>query len=267
MHRSVVALLLVSALFPETRAGAQSAPAVESEPPLVVEPGAPALPDLDFDRDEFALAQRTVLKTRNWFLGSAAVFGVGWILLGTGIGQCQEFGGVDECTGRGDRLSRAGMTIVFVGSLAVLSTSITYAVRARQKRRFEQAMLEYLTQGRSGLPPLAFDEYRLADAKDRSRRARNGLIGSTAMFAVGSIFLGLAIPRCEAGNGRLLCTDPGYAHFTIGMTVAGSGAIGMIVSGALLGVRNSNKRSLERWTRQRQGAGLRWDPASRSFVF
>ena len=267
-HRAIIAaLLLLSLLATQAQARAQSPDEVERGLPPVAEPRVPSLPSPGFDPQEFEVARSAVLRTRNWFLGSVSVFAVGSVLLGTGIGQCREFGGIAACSGRGDRLSRAGLAIAWTGSLAVISTVIAYGVRVKQERQLQRLAVEHFTYGDPGLPPVSFDEYRLADAKDRSRRARNALIGSAAMLTVGSIFLGFAIPRCEAGNDGFVCTDPGYAHFALGLTLAGSGAIGTIVSAALLGVRNGKKRSLARSVHQRQVAGLRWDPALGCFVF
>lgn len=190
-----------------------------------------------------------------------------WLLLGPGIGQCQELGGIDPCTGRGDKLSRAGMTLVFVGSLALISTLPIYGVRVKQEKKLERLTLDYVTYGGRIAPSAPFEEYRLADAKDRSRRARNALIGSAVTLGLGSMFIGFAVPRCEMGDGRLLCTDPGYFHFTAGLTLGGAGALGVIVSGVLLHARNQKKKSLARSVRQRQGFGLRWNPTLGAFVF
>lgn len=269
MHlEGIVAVVLVVAFScAATPARAQWASEEERGLPVVTEPSEPLLVSPPFDPSEPEYTRRSVLRMRNWFLASASLFGVGWVLLGTGIGQCQEFGSVDECSGRGDRLSRAGMTIVFTGSLALISTLPWYGVRIKQERELERLTLDYVTYGGRIPTPTSYDQYQLADARDRSRRARNALIGSAATLGLGAMFLGFAIPRCEMSEGRLLCTDPGYFHFATGMTLAGSGAIGAIVSGALLGVRNRKKNSLERSASQRRGVGLRWDPVLGALVF
>jgi hypothetical protein len=260
-------LLFLAVLGAETQGRAQWASEEEQGLPVPTQPSEPLLLSPPFDPREPEYARGVVLRMRNWFLASASVFGVGWILLGTGIGQCQEFGSLDACSGRGDRLSRAGMTMVFVGSLAIICTLPWYGARIKQERELERLTLDYLTYGGRIPTPISFDEYQLADAKDRSRRARNALIGTTATLGVGTVFLGFAIPRCEGSEGRLLCSDSGYFHFTAGITLVGTGALGAIVSGALLGTRNRKRKSLEDSARQRKGAGLRWDPVLGALVF
>lgn len=266
-YLSIVALLLAGVLLIEAQAGAQEVTGVEAEPPLIAEPPVPAVSAMDFDRAKLELAREQVLRTRNWFLATGAVFGLGWVLLGAGMPQCETINGVEECTTRGGRLRNSGAALVTFGSIALIATSITFGVRSGQRKRLEHQTLQRLTEGGLTLPPLSFETYRLIDAQDRSARARNGLIGSAATFSVGWIFLGLAIPRCEAGNNGLQCTNPGYAHLAAGLTLTATGMIGMIVSGALLGVRKSKARGLEHSIGQRRGARLRWDPSSGSFVF
>jgi hypothetical protein len=53
----------------------------------------------------------------------------------------------------------------------------------------------------------------------------------------------------------------------LGLTFSGSGAIGMITSGILLGVRKRNERLLQRSIRRRNEARFRWDLQSGAFVF
>lgn len=148
------------------------------------------------------------------------------------------------------------------------ATSIMYGVRSGQQKELELQTLRRLIQG-GRYPPSAFlDEYRLSDAQERVRSTRNGLIASTAMFAVGRIFLGAAIPRSEAVPNYLLeCTGPRYAHLVVGLTISGSGAIGMVVSGILLGVRKRNERLLGQSIQRHGDKSFRWDPQSGSFVF
>ena len=54
----------------------------------------------------------------------------------------------------------------------------------------------------------------------------------------------------------------------LGGTIAGLAAIGMITSGAMLGVRNRTKREIERDIRRRYyGSRFHWDIDSGRFVF
>lgn len=234
---------------------------------IVIEPPDSALPPSEFDSSELELAAEQALRTRNWFLLSGAAFGFGWILLGAGISGCETINDVEVCSRPADKAGTVGAAFVVFSAVPLLVTAIMFGLRSGQKKELELRTLRRLTGDGVTPPPLSFDTYRLTDAQDRSRRARNGLIGSTALFAVGWIFLGVAIPRCEAGTNELLCTSPGYAYMTIGLTLTGAGAIGMVVSGILLGVRNGHKRTLARTIGRRPGARFRWDPRSASFVF
>ncbi len=88
------------------------------------------------------------------------------------------------------------------------------------------------------------------------------------MFSVGWIFLGIAIPRCQSTTDGLLdCTNPGYSHLVVGLTFTFSGAVGMLVSGALLGARKKNERVLQSSIARRQNARFRWDFKRGAFVF
>jgi hypothetical protein len=276
---TLAAIILVGVLAIEERAAAQSVPEVESETPaaggapsasapfVVTEPRGSAPPTLKFDPSELRLAEDGVLRTRNWFLLSSGVLAFGWIFLGVGISQCEWINDVALCTRTGDATWGIGATFVVFGTVSVIATSIIYGVRSGQKKKLELQTLRHLTEGGRRLPPASFDRYRLTDAESRIRRARNGLIGSAALFGLGWIFLGVAIPRCQSGVSELLCSSAGYAHLTVGITLTGAGAIGTIVSGVLLGVRKRNSRALRRSIGPRQGTGFRWDPQSGSFVF
>jgi len=276
----IVALGLAGSLLAEARVHAQDRLQVESAPPaqispssasdssIVFEPPYSAVPGLEFDSAALELAKGDVLWNRNWFLASSGAMALGWILLGAGISQCEWINGVEVCSASADNVGIAGAAIVILSGVPLVVTAIMYGVRAGQKKELELKTLRDLTDSGPHPPPASFDEYRLTDAQDRIRRARNGLIASAAMFGVGWFFLGAAIPRCETGTNDLLtCSGPGYAHLVVGLTITGSGTIGMIVSGILLGVRKGNERALQRSIRRRGDARLRWDPASGSFVF
>jgi len=137
-----------------------------------------------------------------------------------------------------------------------------------RKKELERLTLRDLTDDGRYSPPRAFDDWRLDDAQRRTRAARNGLIASASMFGFGWIFLGAAIPRCQTTtDGFLSFTNPGYSHLVIGLTFTFSGAIGMLVSGALLGARKQNQGVLESGIQQRRGARFRWDFERGAFVF
>jgi hypothetical protein len=272
------ALLLTWSPIAGERAVAQALPEVETtpaedaassipDPGFVTEPPGFTVPALEFDNSELELAGARVVRARNWFLLSGAAFAFGWILLGAGISGCETINDVEVCSRAADNTGEVGAAFVVFSGVPLLVTSIMFGVRSGQKKQLQLRTLQRLTNSGVSPPPASFDVYRLTDAKSRSRAARNGLFANTALFGFGWIFLGPAIPRCEARSGELVCTSPGYAYMTIGLTLTGAGTIGMIVSGILLGVRKRNERSLKRQTSRRPGARLHWDPYSGSFVF
>ena len=115
--------------------------------------------------------------------------------------------------------------------------------------------------------------YELEEANRRSRVVRNALIGTSVGFAVGAILAGVGASQCdwiEYSDGRddeLNCNKAGDVLLPLGGTFMGLGAIGMITTGIMLGVRNKQKREIERDMRNRYGGRFRWDLSSGRFVF
>lgn len=282
---AIAAFTLVGAMVVELPCAAQQQPDVKSETPseinrsstpldstIVTEPPVPMLPKrtvpaLEFDSEELDKATSSVLWNRNWFLASGSAQALGWILLGAAFSQCETINGVEVCPRAADKTGTAGAAIVVLSGVPLIVTSIMYGIRAGQKKELESLTLRDLTDHGRHPPPAGFDQWRLDDAQARIRSARNGLIASTSMFAFGWIFLGAAIPRCPSTTDGLSCTNAGYAHLVIGLTFTGSGAIGMLVSGILLGARKKNERVLRRSIDRRKNARFRWDPERGSFVF
>lgn len=122
-------------------------------------------------------------------------------------------------------------------------------------------------------PPPAYLEYELAEAKERSRRTRVALIATSVVFGVGLVLAGAGASQCEVitrvdRNDEYVCNDAGDVLVPLGASLSVAGAIGMITSGAMLGVRNRTKREIERDLRRRYyGRGLQWDTRSGRFVF
>ena len=115
----------------------------------------------------------------------------------------------------------------------------------------------------------------LEEAKARSRRTRNALIGTSAGFAVGAILAGIGLSQCqevpkEQANtyDSLLCNNAGKVMLPLGGTIAGLSFVGMLTSGIMLGVANKRKREIQRDIRRRQlGRRLQWDIPSGALVF
>ena len=116
-------------------------------------------------------------------------------------------------------------------------------------------------------------QYELEDATERSRRVRVALISTSAVFGVGIILAGIGASQCQVVQRfnqpeDLLCNTAGDVLLPLGGAFIAAGAIGMITSGIMLGVRNKQKREIERDMRRRYyGGRLHWDIPSGRLVF
>ncbi len=120
-------------------------------------------------------------------------------------------------------------------------------------------------------PSQGYTDYDLQEAKRRSRTVRNGLIGTSAAFALGAILAGVGASQCTSftrfdRGDEWICNNAGDVLVPLGGTFLGLGAIGMITTGIMLGVRNKQKREIERDIR-RSRTSFRWDERSGQFVF
>ncbi|MBW2192001.1 MAG: hypothetical protein JRG93_20940 [Deltaproteobacteria bacterium] len=94
-----------------------------------------------------------------------------------------------------------------------------------------------------------------------NRRARIGLFAGTGAFVLG-IVLGAAWigKNCSSDGGATTCNEdaqPGLAG--TGAFFVGSGAITMITSGIMLGVRNKKIRGIEDSIERHRTASAHWD--------
>jgi len=116
-------------------------------------------------------------------------------------------------------------------------------------------------------------DYDLDEAEERSRRVRVALISTSAVFGVGVILAAVGASECQYIQpvnqpDYYFCSSAGNVLLPLGGTLAGFGAIGMITSGIMLGVRNKQKREIERDMRRRYyGDRPHWDIESARFVF
>jgi len=113
-------------------------------------------------------------------------------------------------------------------------------------------------------PPRTADGYTLEEMELRVKRAKIGIGASALSLVVGGILAGVAVPNlsCESsGTGVGDCPIPGWSLpvFVTGVTLAGGGVLGMIATGALLGVRKRKLRRLQKpTTRRRAGSDGTW---------
>jgi len=114
-------------------------------------------------------------------------------------------------------------------------------------------------------PPRTADGYTLEEMDVRVRRAKIGIGSSAAAFFVGGILLASGLGNdCfwGAGADREKCDRRAYA----GTALAAGGAVGMIIAGAMLGVRKRKQRELQEahYGRPRR---VQWHLAQSRLVF
>jgi hypothetical protein len=120
---------------------------------------------------------------------------------------------------------------------------------------------------------LAYDMYRRDELRRSVPRTRNALIGTSVSFGVG---LALLIPvwagdHCVTYNfgdtSNYECDTTGKVLTGIGAPLAWGGALGMIVSGIMLGVRKGKIRRLDQKIMLTSDRKLQWDPSTSRMVF
>jgi hypothetical protein len=90
-------------------------------------------------------------------------------------------------------------------------------------------------------PPRTPDGYMLEEMEVRVKRAKIGLWSTAGVTVVGGVIWGASVPCTKGKTGEDSC----LGAFAAGAVVAFSGAVGMIVTGALLGARKRRLRSLQ----------------------
>ena len=114
-------------------------------------------------------------------------------------------------------------------------------------------------------PPRTVEGYTLEEMDVRVRRAKIGIGSSAAAFFVGGILVGSGLGgECSWGGGaeRERCDRRAYA----GTALAAGGAVGMIATGILLGVRKRKRISLQEADHGRPHR-VQWDLAQSRVVF
>jgi len=114
-------------------------------------------------------------------------------------------------------------------------------------------------------PPRTVDGYTLEEMELRVKRAIIGIGSSALAFFVGGILMGSGfIGDCGWGGGaeRERCDRRAYA----GTALAAGGAVGMIATGILLGVRKRQRRQL-RQAHYATPRRVQWNLARSRLVF
>jgi len=115
-------------------------------------------------------------------------------------------------------------------------------------------------------PPRTFDGYTLEEMELRVRRAKIGLFSTAGVTGVGLVLFGVGVARSRSSQDLDALSRENWAPWFSGMWLMISGAVGMIVTGTLLGIRKGELRSLQEadyGTRRR----VQWDLAQSRLVF
>lgn len=156
-------------------------------------------------------------------------------------------------------------------TLAALITSSAHAQQVQTETAPAPSIVT-TAPNQTSVSRVYFD-YDLEEAEERSRRVRVALISTSAVFGVGVILAGIGASQCQSVRrfnqpDDIICNRAGDVLVPLGGTLAAIGAIGMITSGIMLGVRNKQKREIERDMRRRYyGDRFHWDVPSGGFVF
>lgn len=127
----------------------------------------------------------------------------------------------------------------------------------------------------AALPParLSYDEYRRNELEFLARRSRTALISSSAVAAVG---IALVVPALATECVRVTssssfddvrCTSTGKALLGVGVPILIAGALSVIISGTMFGVRKGKIRNLDNRIAYEKSSAIRWDPSRAVFEF
>lgn len=117
-----------------------------------------------------------------------------------------------------------------------------------------------------------YDEYKLRQLEESSRRSRNALIGTAAATVVGAaLVFPASANQCVVveigGTTEGRCTTAGKVMLGFGWPLFFGGGIGVLISGIMFGVRKGKLRRLNDRMAYDKSRAVRWDPASSRFVF
>ncbi len=122
-------------------------------------------------------------------------------------------------------------------------------------------------------PRISYDEYRRNELEFLAKRSRIALFSSSAAAAVGvALVTPAAVNECvrvasSASFDDVRCSLTGKTLLGIGIPMLAAGAIGIIISGTMFGVRKGKIRNLEDRFAYEKSRAVRWDPSRTAFVF
>ena len=124
-------------------------------------------------------------------------------------------------------------------------------------------------------PParLSYDEYRLNELEFLAGRSRIALISTSVAAAVGGALVAPAlVTECvritsSSSFDDIRCSTAGKALLGVGIPILVAGALGVIISGTMFGVRRGKIRNIENRIAYEKSSAIRWNPSRAAFEF
>ena len=122
-------------------------------------------------------------------------------------------------------------------------------------------------------PRISYDEYRRNELEFLAKRSRIALFSSSAAAAVGvALVTPAAVNECvrvasSSSFDDVRCSATGRTLLGLGIPLLVAGALGIIISGTMFGVRKGKIRNLEDRFAYEKSSAFRWDPSRTAFVF
>ena len=124
-------------------------------------------------------------------------------------------------------------------------------------------------------PPvrLSYDEYRRNELEFLAGRSRIALISTSVAAAVGGALVAPAlVTECvritsSSSFDDIRCSTAGKALLGVGIPILVAGALGVIISGTMFGVRRGKIRNLDNRIAYEKSSAIRWDPSRAVFEF
>jgi len=131
------------------------------------------------------------------------------------------------------------------------------------------------TSADAALPParLSYDEYRRNELEFLAGRSRITLISTSVAAVVGGALVAPALAaECvritsSSSFDDIRCSTTGKALLGIGIPILVAGALGIIISGTMFGVRKGKIRNINNRIAYEKSTAVRWDPSRAVFEF
>jgi hypothetical protein len=162
-----------------------------------------------------------------------------------------------------------------IGILALLCASATSPGSATAQDAAADALSEAPLPPEAKLPQarLSYDEYRRNELEFLAGRSRIALISTSVAAAVGGVLVAPAlVTECvritsSSSFDDIRCSTAGKALLGIGIPILVAGALGVIISGTMFGVRKGKIRNLDNRIAYEKSSAIRWNPSRAVFEF